>query len=214
MRSRDLSELLRAGQSYQKQMEKDLLDVAINEGLLPEPTKLTSLEMCIYAQEITQEFAKREGRNISIEDAQAAWWRTKNRIAQMPPEEKECFSLVLEMYQSNGKVTAADLPQVWTKSRKLWQQYQKHAADAPIHPPPAPVVTEQIEPQGQAHLTPEEREWYNTLIACKQSFSTKGLSWEDIGKRRGVSGKTAQRRLKELRERGLPGLDDWPKRDN
>jgi hypothetical protein len=175
MHNQDLVELMKEGQSYLKRMEKDILDAAIENGLLPEPTKLTSLEICIYAQEVDKEFVKREGRGISIDDMKAAWWRTQYRIAQMSPEEKWFFGVVLKEYQDKGEVTGADLPQVWTESRKLWQQFQKQLAEAPT-PPPAPVE-------------PEETQTSPSLAAGERSRA-KGETAENRPPIPGMDGKT------------------------
>lgn len=63
-------------------------------------------------------------------------------------------------------------------------------------------------------LTADERNWYETLLACKDAYGNGTMTWQQIGDRRGVSAKTAKRRLRELQARRLPGLDDWPDRTN
>ena len=83
---------------------------------------------------------------------------------------------------------------------------------------PAPAssaaTVDQVTPTPAAQLTEGEKQWYDTLLACKQAYGNKEMTWQQIADRRGASGKTAKRKLQELQARRLPGLDDWPDREN
>ena len=81
---------------------------------------------------------------------------------------------------------------------------------------PAPASSAAAVDQGTpaAQLTEDEKQWYDTLLACKRAYGNKEMTWQQIADRRGASGKTAKRKLQELQARQLPGVDDWPDREN